>query len=520
VIGKCSSPRQSALRFKDQPFNPRKVGQELNVRYVLTGSLRRIGAGVRANVALISSETGEALWVDQLDVGMPDGSTDQEEIAGWLRNSVIRQLIKIDAARGARERPFDPDAEDLHLQALATLMEPPSTIRQAKARDLNEKALRLHPTSVRVMTGLATTIITDATRLGGNLTATDLDRAKELIASAEAIAPTDPWVLWARAYLLRAEQRWPEAEVAFEHVLSVYPHFDLAVRMLGICKLRLGQSQDAIPLFQKVIRDNPHSPDIWTDYSRLGQALLFSGQYDDVARWMQRALAAAPEQPAIMQSTYHTSIATAYALAGHIQQAREEVAAASSLWPYLTVRGFWSAAVANEMYAAQIERLREGLRLAGLRDHADEDEDFGIAPDSRLRPDLVGRTPLTVPGATTIRTPELAALLRDDKPVVIDASSGNRTIPGAIIVYEAGLGGTLQDSLQDRLRPLMAKLTGGDLSRPIVTLGLNAERWTGYNLALRLIALGYRRVYWHRGGSEAWEVAGLPIVRAPVMLND
>jgi adenylate cyclase len=185
------------------------------------------------------------------------------------------------------------------------------------------------------------------------------------------------------------------------------------------------------------------------------------------------------------------------------------------------VRSFWSAAVANETYAAQIERVREGLRLAGLRDHADEDEDFGIAPDGRLRTDLVGRTPLTVPGATTIRTPELAVLLHDDKPVVIDASSGNRTLAGAIILYEAGLGGTLQDSLQDRLRPLIVKLTGGDLSRPIVTLGFNAERRTGYNLALRLISLGYRRVYWYRGGREAWEVAGLPMDRTqPTTLAD
>jgi adenylate cyclase len=172
--------------------------------------------------------------------------------------------------------------------------------------------------------------------------------------------------------------------------------------------------------------------------------------------------------------------------------------------------------VANDTFTAQIERVREGLRLAGLRDHVDEDEDFGIVPDSRLRTDLAGTTPLTVPGATTIRTPELAALLQDSKPVVIDASQGNRTLAGAISVYEAGLGGALDDSVQDRLRPLIATLTGGDLSKPIVTLGINAERWTGYNLALRLVALGYPQVYWYRGGREAWEVAGLPLERAQV----
>jgi hypothetical protein len=44
-----------------------------------------------------------------------------------------------------------------------------------------------------------------------------------------------------------------------------------------------------------------------------------------------------------------------------------------------------------------------------------------------------------------------------------------------------------------------------------------AARWTGYNLALRLITLGYRQVLWYRGGREAWEVAGLPMDRARVV---
>ena len=56
----------------------------------------------------------------------------------------------------------------------------------------------------------------------------------------------------------------------------------------------------------------------------------------------------------------------------------------------------------------------------------------------------------------------------------------------------------------------MQELTAGDRNVPIVTMGFNAERYQGRNLALRLVALGYTEVYWYRGGREAWEVAGLP----------
>jgi anti-sigma factor RsiW len=50
--------------------------------------------------------------------------------------------------------------------------------------------------------------------------------------------------------------------------------------------------------------------------------------------------------------------------------------------------------------------------------------------------------------------------------------------------------------------------------RPIVTLGWDAERWGGRNLALRLVARGYSRVHWHRGGKEVWESRSLPETEA------
>jgi adenylate cyclase len=56
----------------------------------------------------------------------------------------------------------------------------------------------------------------------------------------------------------------------------------------------------------------------------------------------------------------------------------------------------------------------------------------------------------------------------------------------------------------------MRELTAGDHARPIITVGWNSERFGGYNLALRLITLGYTNVYWYRGGREAWEVAAQP----------
>jgi adenylate cyclase len=159
-----------------------------------------------------------------------------------------------------------------------------------------------------------------------------------------------------------------------------------------------------------------------------------------------------------------------------------------------------------------VERTQAALRAAGLRDHADEDADFGVPSDGNLRDDYAGLTPTTVPGAETIRTPELKQLLDEREPIVIDPLlySWGRSIPGAIGLKNAGHGGTTSDEMQDRLRKKMQALTSGDHTRPIVAVGWNSERFDGRNLALRLVALGYTNVYWYRGGREAWEVAGLP----------
>jgi hypothetical protein len=163
------------------------------------------------------------------------------------------------------------------------------------------------------------------------------------------------------------------------------------------------------------------------------------------------------------------------------------------------------------VFAAQIEKYQAALRLAGVRDHAEEDADFGLPADGNLRTTLPGLTPTTVPGATTIHTVELEKLLAEQKPTVIDpmAYSSDRSIPEAIGLKDAGRGGSTSDAMQVRLRKKLRELTNGDLTVPIVAVSWNSEGFGGRNLAIRLVALGYTNVYWYRGGREAWEVAGL-----------
>ena len=167
--------------------------------------------------------------------------------------------------------------------------------------------------------------------------------------------------------------------------------------------------------------------------------------------------------------------------------------------------------IESPIFAVQIARVREGMRLAGIRDHADEDADFGVASDRALHiDDYQAWTPTTAPGARIIRTPDLVQFLPQRKPLVLDVNRRGKSIPGAIALPGAGIGGSTFDSFQARLDRKMQELTHGDRSIPVVTLAWNADRFSSRNLALRLVALGYTNVIWYRGGREAWEVANLP----------
>jgi PQQ-dependent catabolism-associated CXXCW motif protein len=151
--------------------------------------------------------------------------------------------------------------------------------------------------------------------------------------------------------------------------------------------------------------------------------------------------------------------------------------------------------------------------------YADEDRDWGVAPTNRLRlQPYHAPTPLTIPGAQVLRTRELQALLAGaGAPILIDVLSeeGHVTVAGALWLSGAGRGTNFMDPVQSVLVPLLAKLSAGDKARPMVFLCANSQCWLSYNAALRAVAAGYEKVYWYRGGIEAWAAAGLPTARTP-----
>jgi adenylate cyclase len=274
---------------------------------------------------------------------------------------------------------------------------------------------------------------------------------------------------------------------------------------------RLGRCEEAIPLFAAAIRLDPRSPFLANRYWNLAYCSVLMGRDCDAIAWAKRADGLEDSLPRQWHSSLLLYKAAAYARTGNLDAAHRAVAQAVRIDPFVTVRRQFSNWPGSPAMFAQTLHLRDAMRLAGLHDHAEPDADFGAPPDNVLYADLEGRTPASVPGATTVRTAGLEALLQQ-KPLVIDIMQDTRraSIPGAVGLEGSGVGGSLSDPVQARLGSKLHTLTRADLQRPIVATGFNSEHFDSRNLALRLVALGYAHVYWYRGGREAWETEGLP----------
>ena len=446
----------------------------------------------------------------EFDVGRDGAGYGVDDIVRQIAIALKVQLTDVESTRGARERPANPDVADLLLQARALSNRgfTPQLLNQELA--LYERAVKLDPSSAIALAGLADVLLASIPVWTEDpTTPAKLRRAEELITRAELLRPDDTDVLWARVFLLGKQGRYAEVIPAATKAIEANPNTTGPHLWLGICLMFNGRAAEAIVEYKQAIRLNPRAQ-IFVRYLLIGYSLTFLGQYDEAILWFQKSLAVNFNDSALNRGNAYAAIAAAQALAGHTEEARLSAAEARRLWPTVTARAYYQFNITNPVAASQVARLRDGLRLAGIRDHADEDADFGLASDDVLHTDYEAPTPTTAPGARTIQTPDLAVLVEQRKPLVLDVSlRWGRSIPGAVGLWGGGIGGGTSDEYEGRLRTKMQQLTHGDLNAPVVAVGWNAERYQGRNLALRLAALGYTNVYWYRGGREAWEVAGL-----------
>ena len=406
VPGMFVIARESAYTYRGKAVDVRKIGEELGVRYVLEGSVRKLGDALRVNAQLIATETGAHLWADRFDQKLDDLSIGQEEIVDRIGHTLNVQLTDLETARSKRERPTNPDAFDLILRARALELRPIGPDEHAERQTLLEQALGLDPNSIYAMTQLAYELVRwQNLGIAGQ---GEHERAEQLLANAAALDPNDERVLQGKALLLLTSGRYTEAISASQRLLNESPNAYPAYHLMASSLLSLGRFDEAIPMLETAIRRDPRSARNYDLYAQMALALQILGGMQESIVWNQRALAAAPSSYTSMRAQYNLRIAAAFARLGVF----ERRIARSSRQPLAVSipSGATRQATLRSGVARVVERTSWSsvpLGIATTRTRMPISACPRIATCARTTP--AGRPPGA--GCRTIRTAELKELL-------------------------------------------------------------------------------------------------------------
>ena len=508
----------SGVVKRDGPIDIKQIGEELRVRYAVEGVVQKLGDKMRVGVKLIATVTNQQIWAERFEEKIEDLVADHDGVVRRISSMLDSRILDAETAISVRERTANPNALDLLLRAWSLFKKPADAELLKQTTELLEQALQLEPASVPAMLSLADRLIhryvSPDTTDWGNIDL--IDQVAALLSKAEMWAPNDEWLTYFQASSLRACGRWREASLVLQRLVASYPNNYAGHRMLARCAMIMGRSGDAITLLRKTIRHDPLSQSNRLAHSLIGNCLLLQGDAAEAIDWLERGLSETPEAERRSKGQQNLWLASAYAVVGDTESAARALSEANQSWPFGTIRSLWPfyepRGLPGPIYSEQIQRVQEGLRLAGLREYAEETTDFGAAPIRSLSPDPVGQTPLSCPGAMTIHTPELVRLVQESSPVLIDVALGSwgKSLPGAVGLQGTGHGAEFSERVQNRLADKIIDLTKNDLTTPVVVFCRNSERFTAYNLVLRLISLGCTTIYWYRGGFEAWLSNNLP----------
>jgi len=290
----------TAFTYKGKAVDPRQIGREFGVRYLLEGSIRKDGMQVQTNAQLVEARTAAHIWADRFDTELADLSELQDAITGRIASSLHIQLLQAEHRRAMAERPADPDAVDLRLHAMALIVAGPSPEHHLSARQFLEQSLQRDPQSAESWSQLAGLLVNDylndwneakqSQEAGKDL----LRRAETALAEALKIDPTVAAAHLADGFIRRAKGDHQGALDAFDREVQLDPNSARAYAQKANQLVMVGRPKEAPPLVLKAIALSPRDPYVGTFYWVIGRAYFVMQNYDDAILWLRKAVEVRP----------------------------------------------------------------------------------------------------------------------------------------------------------------------------------------------------------------------------------
>jgi adenylate cyclase len=344
----------TVFAYKGVSVNIKDISRDLGVRYVLEGSVQKIGGKVRINAQLIDAATDRHLWAERYDKDLKDLFKLQNEL---VQTIVSKLAIKIDEAERIRAVQKDTDS----LQAYDYLLRGWEYFYQntregnKQARLMFEKAIEIDSRYASAYAALAWSHLYDFYYGWSMFPNKSLERAYDLAKQALSFEESNSAAHSALGSIYLRRAQYDLAMIELQRALELNPNDTLSQHQLGSVMLYSGKKNEAILWLESSLNLNPHFS--LGGFMILGQAYYLIGRYGDSITALKKGITKNPEYVG-----YHIMLAAANAQAGHTKEARQWATEVSRLDPFFDIDTYGSVF----RNPKDREQIINGLRKAGL----------------------------------------------------------------------------------------------------------------------------------------------------------
>jgi TolB-like protein len=340
------------FRGKEMPLS--EIGRALNARYLVGGSVRRMGTRVRVTVQLSDAANGTQLWAEQYDDEMNDIFAVQERIARRVAGTLASSLQQIALQQSLRKPTDNLDAYDLLLRSRA-LAADSTRAGNRSARELLERVTQLAPAYADAYAEMAEVYFQRATFGWSEFPEQDIETA---IRFAQKAIELDEECVVAHGVLARAytaQQKYDLGLAESERALQINPSDGEALLARAAALLWTGRIDDSIAAADLAAHLNPNlGPEAALN---LGLAYLLSRRYADVVKLLEAARTRYPAYPLL-----DFPLAGAYAELGRMADAAGALEQGRRKNPHFDLASFGSRFQDPDLQ----RRIEASLRKAGL----------------------------------------------------------------------------------------------------------------------------------------------------------
>jgi adenylate cyclase len=357
--------RNSTLTYKDKPTDNRQVGKDLNVRYLIEGSVQRADQSVRVTAQLIDASTGSQLWADRYD----------REISSIfaIRDDITRSIVgtlgglggKLAQAEVARMSGKDPNSFTAYDYLMRGWYEWHKFTREsnAAARALFEQSRKIDPNYARAYAGLAWAYADDYDYEWTEDFKKTLKLTLEMAQTAVRLDPNDYQAQWALGWACLYNRQYEQAMAHYLRARELNPNDAELLAEMANFLIWIGQPKQAIDQVKEAIRLNPFHENWYEEY--LGWAYEEAGMPQKSIEIFEQAIDL--QNPDDDGLWYFPFIAAAYAdpAVGRMDDARKIVKTLLSRNPEFSISKALSHAYPYKTKEL-VDRFVNAARRAGV----------------------------------------------------------------------------------------------------------------------------------------------------------